>query len=223
MSLGLLGKKVGMTHIYDEDGVAVSVTVVDVSENQILQVKNSASDGYSGVQVGVGAQKERRVNRPEMGHFKKWGGSAKMRVKEFRFASDEGLPEAGSQLSASLFEKGQYVDVIGTTKGKGFQGVVKRFAFGGLPMTHGSMMHRRTGGISAGTDPARVWPGTRMPGHDGSRQRTVQNLKIMEVRDDDKVVLIRGAIPGSKGGYVIIRPSKKKPLPAQQDQEVQEG
>lgn len=213
MSLGLLGKKVGMTHVYDENGVAVPVTVVDVSENQVLQVKTGDSDGYSGVQVGVGAQKEQRVNRPEMGHFKKWGSGAKMRTMEFRFASDEGLPESGSNLKASIFQIGQFVDVIGTTKGKGFQGVVKRFGFGGLPMTHGSMMHRRPGGIGMGTDPGRVWPGSKMPGHEGDRRRTIQNLKVVEVREDDNVLLIRGAIPGAKGSYLVIRPSKKRPLP----------
>ena len=216
MSLGLLGKKVGMTHVYDEDGAAIPVTVLDVSENHVIQVKNQDNDGYSAVQVGVEPQKEQRLNRPDLGHFKKWGGNSKKLVKEFRYDSDEGMPEAGTEITAAQFQKGQFVDVIGTTKGKGFQGVYKRYGFGGLPMTHGSMMHRRPGGIGAGTDPGRVWPGSRMPGHQGDRSRTVQNLQVVEVREEDKVILISGAVPGAKGSYVVVRPAKKKPLPEQQ-------
>jgi large subunit ribosomal protein L3 len=215
MSLGLIGRKVGMTHVYNEDGSAIAVTVVDVSENDFLQVKNQESDGYSAVQIGFGDQKESRVNQPAMGHFKKHGGNgAKKVVKEFRFDSDEALPEAGSvKLDASLFQNGQFVDVIGVSKGKGFQGVVKRWNFAGSPATHGSMMHRRPGGIAMGTDPGHVLKNTKMPGHHGVYRRTVQNLQVVEARPADNVLLISGAVPGPKGGIVVVRPAKKKPLP----------
>lgn len=214
MSLGLIGRKIGMTHVYDENGVAVSVTVIDVSQNDFLQVKNTETDGYSAVQVGFAEQKESRVNQPKMGHFRKNGSKPKRVVKEFRFENDETLPDtAGTALDASLFQNGQYVDVIGETKGKGFQGVVKRWGFGGSPMTHGCMMHRRTGGIAMGTDPGRVWKNKKMPGRHGVYRRTVQNLQVVESRPEDNVLLISGAVPGPKGGIIVVRPAKKKPLP----------
>lgn len=214
MSLGLIGRKIGMTHVYNEAGAAIPVTVIDVSQNGFLQVKRSETDGYSAVQVGFDEQKESRVNKPDMGHFRKHGSNAKRVVKEFRFEDDASLPDtASTRLDASLFQNGQYVDVIGVSKGKGFQGVVKRFGFGGLPMTHGSMMHRRTGGIAMGTDPGRVWKGKEMPGRHGGSRRTVQNLQVVEARPDDNVLLISGAVPGPKGGIIVVRPAKKKPLP----------
>lgn len=215
MSLGLIGKKVGMTHVYNEDGAAIAVTVVDVSENDFLQVKNAESDGYSAVQVGFGEQKESRVNQPDLGHFKKHGSDSPKRVvKEFRFESDEALPDTASvKLDASLFENGQFVDVIGVSKGKGFQGVVKRWGFAGSPASHGSMMHRRPGGIAMGTDPGHVLKNAKMPGRHGVYRRTVQNLQVVESRPDDNVLLISGAVPGPKGGIVVVRPAKKKPLP----------
>ena len=214
MSLGLIGRKIGMTHVYNEDGAAIPVTVIDVSENDFLQVKNNETDGYSAVQVGYGDQKESRVNQPDMGRFGQHGSAPKRVVKEFRFENDEALPDTEStKLDASLFENGQWVDVIGVSKGKGFQGVMKRFNFGGLPMTHGSMMHRRTGGIAMGTDPGRVWKNKEMPGHQGVYRRTVQNLKVVESRPEDNVLLISGAVPGPKGGIIVVRPAKKKPLP----------
>lgn len=216
MSIGLLGKKIGMTRVYDEDGAMIPVTVVDVSDNAILQIKSEAADGYAALQVGYDVQKESRVNKPDLGGFKKAGVEPKRLVREFRLANDAaaGDLKPGDALGVNLFEKGQWVDVIGTSKGKGFQGVYKRYGFGGLPTTHGSMMHRRTGGIAAGTTPGRVWKNAKMPGRDGGDKITVQNLKVVEARLEDKVLLISGAIPGAKGGYVIIRPSKKKPLPA---------
>ena len=216
MSLGLIGRKVGMTHVYNEEGTAIPVTVVDVSENDFLQVKNQETDGYSAVQVGFGEQKESRVTQPEMGHYRKHGkNGAKKVVREFRFENDEALPDIASvNLDASLFQNGQYVDVIGVTKGKGFQGVVKRWGFAGSPATHGSMMHRRPGGIAMGTDPGHVLKNSGMPGRHGVYRRTVQNLQIIESRHEDNVLLISGAVPGPKGGIVIVRPAKKRPLPA---------
>lgn len=213
MSIGLLGKKIGMTHIYLEDGTAQAVTVVEVKGNAITQKKTRETDGYSAIQVGFDDGKEARFNRPSLGHFQKAGSAPKKFVTEFRLESDDELPE-GTELGASTFQAGQWVDVIGTTKGKGFQGVVKRYGFGGLRMTHGSMMHRRTGAIAAGSTPGRVWKNQKMPGRHGNYRRTVQNLKVVSVREDDGVVLIGGAIPGANGSYVVIRPAKKKPAPS---------
>jgi len=211
MSLGLLGKKVGMTRVFDKDaGVMIPVTVVDVAGNEFLQTKTTESDGYTAVQVGYDDQKEARLNAPKQGHFKKHEGSAKKLIKEFRFESDDQLPNTEeAHPGAAVFEDGQTVDVIGTTKGKGFQGVVKRYNFAGQPDSHGHMMHRRPGGIGAGTWPGRVWKNKKMPGRHGEYRRTVQNLKVVQVRPEDNVILISGAVPGPKGGYVVVRPAVK--------------
>ena len=212
MPLGLLGKKLGMTRIFDaEAGSSIPVTVIDVAGNSFLQTKTADKDGYSSVQVGYGDQKEQRSIKPELGHVKKYGSGPKRLVREFRFAAGEELPDtSGEHPGATLFEVGQYVDVIGTTKGKGFQGAVKRHGFGGLKESHGSMMHRRTGAVGAGSWPGRIWKGQKMPGQEGGRRRTVQNLKIVQVRPDDGVILVSGAVAGATGNYVIVRPSKKQ-------------
>lgn len=211
MSLGLIGKKLGMTKVYDAKGDAVSVTVVDVSGNTILQVKRSdGKDKYSAVQVGYGEQtKESRVSKPLLGHFKKHGSSAKRIVKEFRLASDEQLPAADAKLDASIFTNGQIVDVIGNTKGKGFQGVVKRWNFSGQPATHGHMMHRRTGSIGCRLTPGLVWKNQKMPGHDGTTRCTTQNLVVVQSRPEEGILLIKGALPGNTGSIVVVRPGKK--------------
>ncbi|HUF63570.1 MAG TPA: 50S ribosomal protein L3 [Verrucomicrobiales bacterium] len=215
MSLGLLGRKLGMTRVYAEDGTAVPVTVLDVRGNVVVQIKRSDGDGYAAVQVGFGEQKEQRLNKPSLGHLKKRGCAPKRWLREFRFAAEDELPaQEGAELPASLFQMGQYVDVIGVTKGKGFQGVVKRFGFGGLPQTHGSMMHRRPGAIGCGTTPGRLWKGTKLPGRHGNYRRTVQNLQVIQVREEDGALLISGSFPGAKGSLVLVRPAKKKPLPA---------
>jgi len=216
MALGLLGKKVGMTRVFDEEsGSSIPVTVVDVAGNEFLQVKTTETDGYSAVQVGFDDQKEFRLNLPKRGHFNKYGASPKKLVKEFRFESDADLPDTKeAHPGASLFEEGQWIDVIGTTKGKGFQGVVKRYNFHGQPDSHGHMMHRRPGGVGAGTWPGRIWKNKKMPGRHGVYNRTVQNLKVIQVRPEDNVVLVSGAIPGPKGSYVVIRPAVKKTAPA---------
>jgi len=216
MALGLLGKKVGMTRIFDaEAGTSIPVTVIDVAGNEFLQVKTTETDGYSAVQVGFDNQKEFRLSLPQRGHFKKNGASAKKLVKEFRFECDDNLPNTEEpHPGAELFEAGQWVDALGTTKGKGFQGVVKRYNFHGQPDSHGHMMHRRPGGVGAGTWPGRIWKNKKMPGHHGVYNRTVQNLKIVQVRPEDNIILVSGAVPGPKGGYVVIRPAIKKPAPA---------
>lgn len=211
MSLGLIGKKIGMTRIFSEDGRAIPVTVIDVSGNELLQRKTVEVDGYAAAQVSYDTQKDQRLNKPQKGHFKKYGGTSKKRIQEFRLEEGEIVPE---ELKPSHFQNDQWVDVIGVTKGKGFQGVYKRYNYGGLPETHGSMMHRRPGGIGCGTTPGRVWKNAQMPGRHGNYRRTVQNLRIVQVREDDGVILISGAVPGAIGSYVTVRPAKKKPLPA---------
>jgi large subunit ribosomal protein L3 len=210
MSLGLLGKKLGMTRLFDEKSQAmIPVTVIDVSGNTLLQSKTVETDGYTAVQVGFDDQKkESRVSKPDLGRFKKAGSGPKRLVKEFRFETGATLPTEHTGLDT--FTEGQWVDVIGDTKGRGFQGAVKRHGFGGLKMTHGSMMHRRTGAIGCRSTPGRVWKNQKMPGHMGDVPRTVQNLKVVAVRKEDGVILVSGAVPGAKGGYLTIRPAKKK-------------
>jgi large subunit ribosomal protein L3 len=212
MSLGLIGKKLGMTKVYDAKGDAISVTVVDVSGNTILQVKRSdGKDKYSAVQVGYGDQlKDSRVTKPLLGHFKKHGCTmAKRIVKEFRLTGDDQLPAADAKLDASIFSNGQVVDVIGNTKGKGFQGVVKRWNFAGQPASHGHMMHRRPGSIGCRLTPGLVWKNQKMPGHDGTTRCTTQNLVVVQSRPEEGILLIKGALPGNKGSIVVVRPGKK--------------
>ncbi|MDF1751751.1 MAG: 50S ribosomal protein L3 [Verrucomicrobiales bacterium] len=215
MSIGIIGKKVGMTRIFDEDGKAIAVTVIDVSNNEFLQEKSVESDGYTAVQVGYDDQKEQRVNSPDSGRFKQYNTAPKRKVIEFRLDSDDQLPKGAEHPGMDLFEEGQWIDVIGTSKGKGFQGVMKRFNFHGQPQSHGHMMHRRPGGVGAGTDPGRIWKNTEMPGRHGNYRKTIQNLKIVKKREDDNVILVSGAVPGAKGGYVVIRPAVKKDCPPQ--------
>ena len=211
MSIGLIGRKLGMTQVYNDKGEAIAVTVVDVGGNKIIQVKTKAGkDGYSAIQVGYNDQSEKRMTKPMLGHFKKHGATPKTIVREFRVASDDKLPAADAALGADLFTAGQDVDVIGTTKGKGFQGVVKRWNFAGQPATHGHMMHRRSGSIGCRLTPGLVWKNQKMPGHDGVDRRTMQNLKVVQSRPEDGVLLISGSVPGNKGSIVIVRPSKKK-------------
>lgn len=212
MSLGLIGKKLGMTKVYTDKGEAVAVTVVDVSGNTIVQVKRSdGKDKYTAVQVGYGEQnKPERMTKPLLGHFKKHGVEKPKRiVKEFRLTGDDKLPTAETKLDASLFTNGQVVDVIGNTKGKGFQGVVKRWNFSGQPATHGHMMHRRTGSIGCRLTPGLVWKNQKMPGHDGTTRCTVQNLVVVQSRPEEGVLLIKGALPGNTGSIVVVRPGKK--------------
>lgn len=209
MSLGLLGKKLGMTRLFDEQaGIMIPVTVIDVTGNTILQVKTPEKDGYTAVQVGFDDQKEKRVSKPDLARFKKAGSTPKRFIREFRFENGAEAPEAHTGMET--FSDGQWVDVIGNSKGRGFQGAVKRHGFGGLKMTHGHMMHRRTGSVGAGSTPGRVWKNQKMPGHMGTTRSTIQNLKIVAVRPEDGVILVSGAIPGAKGSYVTVRPAKKK-------------
>jgi large subunit ribosomal protein L3 len=209
MPLGILGKKIGMTRVYDAQGHVHAVTVLEVTGNHVLQVKTLEKEGYSAVQLGFDDQKEQRVTKAQLGHFKKSGSAPKRFQKEFRLDPHETLPELGEWRISNL-QVGQFVDVISTSKGKGFQGVVRRFKFAGQPETHGSMMHRRNGAIGNRLTPGRVWKNMGMPGHMGCDRITTQNLKIVQLREAEGIILISGAVPGAKGNYVVVRPSKKK-------------
>jgi large subunit ribosomal protein L3 len=207
MKIGLLGKKIGMTRVYDANGKATPVTVIEAGGNTVLQVKSQEKNRYDSVQVGFDSQKESRVSKPLLGHFKKANAEPKKFVREFRLSSPvEGELNPG----VSQFEVGQFVDVIGRSKGKGFQGVVKKHNFAGQPAAHGSKMHRRNGAIGNRSTPGRVWKNMGMPGHLGDEQVTVQNLRIVQVRPDENLILICGAVPGANGSYVVVRPAKKK-------------
>lgn len=208
MKIGLLGRKVGMTRIYDEAGRITPVTVIEVGGNVPLEIKTEEKHGYAAVQVGYHDQKEQRVNKPELGHFKKHGATAKKLVREFRLPAGTKL-EGSVDLSVNQFAAGDLVDVIGQSKGKGFQGVVKKHGMHGQPASHGSMMHRRNGAIGMRSTPGRIWKNMGMPGHMGDKRVTVQNLRVAQIRESENVILITGAVPGANGSYVVVRPSKK--------------
>jgi len=196
-----------MTRVYDANGKATPVTVIEAGGNTVLQVKSQEKNGYDSVQVGFDSQKESRVSKPLLGHFKKANAEPKKFVREFRLS----FPVEGElNLGVSQFEAGQFVDVIGRSKGKGFQGVVKKHNFAGQPAAHGSKMHRRNGAIGNRSTPGRVWKNMGMPGHLGDEQVTVQNLRIVQVRPDENLILICGAVPGANGSYVVVRPARKK-------------
>ncbi|MGA8658557.1 MAG: 50S ribosomal protein L3 [Chthoniobacterales bacterium] len=210
MKIGLLGRKVGMTRVYDTAGKATPVTVIEAGGNTLLQVKTKDSDGYAAIQVGFDTQKESRVPKPLLGHFKKAGSEPKKLVREFRLPNEAQVGDA-LDLSVNQFEVGQFVDVIGRSKGKGFQGVVRKHGFAGQPAAHGSKTHRRNGAIGNRSTPGRIWKNMGMPGHLGDDRVTVQNLRVVQVRPEDNVILVCGAVPGANGSYVVVRPAKKKP------------
>lgn len=211
MPLGLLGKKLGHTRVYNATGVLIPVTVVLVGPNRVLQVKTQAGkDGYNSVQLGFDDQKEQRLPKALLGHIKKHNGVAVKRIKEFRDFSKE--VKAGETVGADLFAVGDFIDAIGTTKGRGFEGVVKRHRFAGGDSTHGAKgWHRRSGAIGQRLFPGTVMRGMKMPGHMGQDTRTTQNLEVIQVRPEDNLLLIKGSIPGAEGDYVVIRESKKRP------------
>jgi len=208
--LGLLGKKLGQTSVYDARGVLVPVTIVLAGPNRVIQTKTVESDGYNAVQLGFDDQKEHRVTKPLLGHFKKFGAAAVKRVREFR---DFTLPvKPGDIVGPSIFAQGDFVDAIGITKGRGFEGVMKRHHFRGGDASHGAKgFRRRPGAIGQRLFPGTVMRGMKMPGHMGQVRRTAQNLQIIQVREADNLLLIKGAIPGSNNDYVIIREAKNLP------------
>ena len=211
MSLGLVGRKIGMTRIFTDDGTSLPVTVLDVSNNRVTQIKTAPIDGYSAVQVAFGTRRASRVTKAAAGHFAKAGVEAGSILKEFT-ASPEQLANlaVGGSVSVDLFQVGQKVDVTGVTIGKGYAGTIKRHHFKSGRATHGnSKSHNVPGSIGMAQDPGRVFPGKRMTGHLGDAQRTVQNLQIVRIDTERQLILVRGAVPGAPGGDVIVRPAVK--------------
>lgn len=211
MAIGLVGRKVGMTRVFTEEGVSVPVTVIEVEPNRVTQLKTVESDGYRAVQVTTGIRRASRVNKPAMGHFAKAGVTAGRGLWEFRLNDGDGEDiTLGAELKVDLFKTGQHVDVSGTTIGKGFAGTIKRHHFRGQRTTHGnSLSHRVPGSIGQNQTPGRVFKGKKMAGHMGAVRRTTLNLEVVRVDAERNVLLVKGAVPGSKGGDVIIRPSVK--------------
>ena len=211
----ILGKKIGMTQVYDAQNVLVPVTVVEAGPCPVVQIKTVESDGYNAVQLGFGAKKTKNASKAESSHAKKAGLDSTPRVlNEVRLAEAPSV-KLGDIITVASFTEGQIVDVLGISKGKGFQGVVKRFRVNGGPAAHGSMFHRRIGSIGMRQTPGRVWKNQSMPGHMGSEMRTVQNLRVVKIIADKNLILVKGAIPGANGDDVIIRSGKKaKPAKA---------
>ena len=211
MALGLIGKKQGMTRHFSDKGISVPVTVISVEPNTVTQVKTSELDGYHSIQVTTGNKSKKRLNKPQSGHFKKASVEPGEGLWEFVVSEDEiGEFKVGQSISLSQFEEGQKVDISGTSKGKGFAGVVKRWNFKMQDATHGnSLSHRAPGSIGQCQTPGRVWKGKKMAGHMGSEKVTVQNLKIQSVDLENNLILIRGSVPGPKGSHIVMKPSVK--------------
>ena len=209
MSLGLVGRKVGMTRVFSEDGVSTPVTVIEVEPNRVSQIKTVDSDGYTALQVVTGSRRPNRVTKPMAGHYRKAGVEAARTAVEFRVESVEEF-EPGSEIKVDIFEPGQMVDVTGTTKGKGFAGGVKRHNFRMQDATHGnSVSHRAPGSIGQNQTPGRVFKGKKMAGHMGNVRQTTQNLEVVRVDAERNLLLIKGAVPGAKQSDVILRPAVK--------------
>lgn len=211
MAIGLVGRKVGMTRVFTEDGASQPVSVIEVEPNRVAQLRTEELDGYRALQVTTGSKKASRITKPEAGHFAKAGVDAGRGLWEFRLEGEEGADLAvGAELKVDLFEAGQKVDVTGVTKGKGFAGAIKRHHFRGQDNTHGnSLSHRAPGSIGQNQTPGRVFKGKKMAGHMGAVRNTAQNLEVVRVDAERNLILVKGAIPGSKGGDVIVRPAVK--------------
>ncbi|AKR42440.1 MULTISPECIES: 50S ribosomal protein L3 [unclassified Methylophilus] len=211
MSLGLIGRKVGMTRIFTEEGASVPVTVLEVIPNRVTQVKTVATDGYTGLQVAYGERRASRINKALTGHYAKAGVAAGAGIKEFNVAEDVLANfQVGGNVTVDIFSVGQLVDVTGTSIGKGFAGAIKRHNFSSNRASHGnSRSHNVPGSIGMAQDPGRVFPGKRMPGHLGDAKVTTQNLEIVRVDVERNLLLIKGSVPGSKGGNVVVRPAIK--------------
>lgn len=197
-----------MTQVYDGANTLVPVTVIEAGPCPVTQIKTAQSDGYEAVQIGFGAQKEQRMTKPALGHFKKAGTENLRKLAEFRVENASEF-KLGDVITVAKFSEGQMVDVIGTTKGRGFQGVMKRYNFDGQPQTHGHMMHRRPGSVGCRQTPGHVYKGRKMPGHMGQVRCTTQNHPIVKILEDKNILLIKGSLPGAKGDLVIVRPAKK--------------
>ena len=207
MKKALLGKKIGMTQIFDENGKVIPVTVIEAGPCTVVQVKTKDADGYEAVQLGFGEVKAKKVTKPAAGHFKKANVEPKKHLREFRL--EEISYNVGDELKADVFTAGESVDITGTTKGKGFQGVIKRHGQHRGPMGHGSMYHRRPGSMGATSTPGRVFKGKKLPGHMGVQTITIQNLDVVRVDMDKNVILVKGSVPGVKGAILKIKTSVK--------------
>ena len=208
MNKAIIGKKIGMTQIFDEKGKVIPVTVVQAGPCVIAQVKNVDTDGYNAVQLGFGDVKESKVNKPIKGHFAKNKLTPKKHLREFRVDSIDGI-KVGDELKADVFAKGDKVDIQGTSKGKGFQGVIKRHGQSRGPMEHGSMYHRRPGSMGSTSTPGRVFKGKKLPGHMGKVTVTIQNLDVVRVDMDKNVILVKGSVPGPKGAILKVKSAVK--------------
>ena len=208
MSKGLIGKKIGMTQIFDEKGMVVPVTVIEAGPCVVAQVKTVETDGYNAVQLGFGEIKSNKVNKPMAGHFAKANVEAKKHLREFRVDDVQNV-KVGDEVKVDTFEQGDKVDVQGISKGKGFQGVIKRHGQHRGPMGHGSMYHRRPGSMGATSTPGRVFKGKKLPGHMGVQKITIQNLEVVKVDMDKNVLLVKGSVPGPKGAILKIKSSVK--------------
>jgi large subunit ribosomal protein L3 len=209
MAIGIVGRKCGMTRVFDENGVSTPVTVIEVTPNRITQVKTQENDGYQAIQITTGERKASRVTKPEAGQFKKAGVEAGRGLWEFRTDSLDGF-EAGGEIKVDIFEAGQIVDVTGTSKGKGFAGAIKRWNFRMQDATHGnSVSHRAPGSIGQNQSPGKVFKGKKMSGHMGAERVTTQNLSVVRVDAERNILLIKGAVPGATGSDVIVRPAVK--------------
>ena len=206
---GILGKKLGMTQIFSDDGVVHPVTVIEAGPCLVVQRKTEGSDGYEAIQLGLVEERPmRKVSQPMSGHFKKAGVAPMRRLVEFPVAAEDEV-KAGDQVKVDIFAADEYVDVIGTSKGKGFQGVIKRHGFGGGRATHGSMFHRAPGSIGQASYPSRVFPGTRLPGRTGGRRITGKNLQVVKVDAENNLLYLKGSVPGPNNGYVAVQRAKR--------------
>ena len=209
MTTGIIGKKLGMTQVFDAEGKVVPVTVIEAGPCTVIQRKTAKSDGYDAIQIGFGQKKAHRVGKPLLGHFQKAGKGTFGALKEVRVTSDSTL-DSGQEIKVDIFQEGDFVDVTGQTKGRGFTGVVKRWNFKGGRATHGSMFHRAPGSIGASAWPSRVLKNMKMGGHYGDERVTVLNLKVVGVQPDRNILLVRGAVPGAKNSLVFVRRAVKK-------------
>lgn len=208
MKKALIGRKIGMTQIFDEKGSIIPVTAIEVGPCTVVQIKTVEQDGYQAVKLGFGEVKEKKLTKPQLGQFKKNKIEPKRYLREFRLDSIEGL-KVGDELKADVFEVGDKVDIQGTSKGKGFQGVIKRHGQHRGPMGHGSMYHRRPGSMGSTSTPGRVYPGKKLPGHMGVETVTIQNLEVVKVDLDKNVILVKGSVPGAKKSILKIKSSIK--------------
>lgn len=209
MKKGMIGKKLGMTQLFARDGKLIPVTVIQATPSQVTQIKTVDRDGYSAIQLGFDVVEARKVNKPLTGHFKKAGADPARYMREFRFEKADGF-EVAQRIGIDIFEQGDKIDVTGISKGKGFQGGVKRHHFKGGGASHGSMHHRAPGSIGASSFPSRVFKGQRLPGHMGQDRVTAMGLEIVAVKKEQNLLLVKGAVPGAKNGLVLIRDSVKK-------------